>query len=98
MKSDHLVRLIQHYGTGDPGLVNLVINLREIEETVRNKAAHEMVMVTDDTINRYTRYHAKDILEMLKRLFKYSSVKVNPEDWKSYDRMNEMIIERMSAS
>lgn len=98
VKSDHLVRLIQHYGTGDPGLVNLVINLREIEETVRNKAAHEMVMVTDDTINRYTRYHAKDILEMLKRLFKYSSVKVNPEDWKSYDRMNEMIIERMSAS
>ena len=97
VKSDHFVKLIHYYGAEDQSLVSLVDTIRDIEGNVRNKAAHEMVMVTDDNIKRYTGYHAAEIMEMLKRLFKYSSVKVEPEDWDSYDRMNAKIIEKVVA-
>ncbi|MGI6055864.1 MAG: type III-A CRISPR-associated CARF protein Csm6 [Bilifractor sp.] len=97
VKSDHFVKLIDHFGANDQKMVGLVDSIRNIEEDVRNKAAHEMVSITDDNIIRYTGCSAEDIMEKLKNLFKYSSIDVEPEYWDSYDQMNEVILHRITS-
>lgn len=98
VKSDHFVKLLDHFRDTDQKMVELVDSIRKIEEDVRNKAAHEMVSITDENIVRYTGFSAEGIMEKLKNLFKYSSIDVKPEYWNSYDQMNEVILNRISAS
>jgi CRISPR type III-A/MTUBE-associated protein Csm6 len=96
VKSVHFVKLIDHFGANDQKVVALVDSVRKIEEDVRNKAAHEMVSITNENIIRYTGCSAEEIMEKLKSLIKYSSIDVKPEYWNSYDQMNEIIIHRIS--
>lgn len=67
--------------------------LREIEANVRNKAAHEMVSLTDKMIVNTIGCSSGDIMELIKTIFKYTDIQTGSRDWHSYEEMNSRIIE-----
>ena len=75
--------------------IDLIYNLREVEGTVRNIAAHEMVSVTDDVIKNKTGFSSNAIMRMIEKVFSYTDLDIRDEYWDSYDLMNQLIIERI---
>ena len=71
--------------------------LREIEQSVRNQAAHEIRGINDGWIERNNRfgYGSEQILEAIKRcagsMRDANGEKVLAVNWKSYDKMNELV-------
>ena len=75
--------------------IYLIYNLREVEGTVRNIAAHEMVSVTDAVIKNKTGFSSNAIMRMIEKVFSYTDLDIRDEYWDSYDLMNQLIIERI---
>lgn len=96
--SDHL-RIIIGCFSRDIELTDLVNNIRTIEGKVRNDAAHELISVTDKTIRKKTEgYSAKQIMDMIRKLFSYTGIRIKKEYWNSYDDMNAFIINTMEEN
>ena len=66
--------------------------LREVEENARNSAAHEIGMVTADTIRQMTGHTHLEIIDAIKSMFKFVGVIADDSKWDSYDDMNKAII------
>lgn len=94
IKSDHLRYLIE-YMVNDAQLIRLVSDLRNVEEKVRNMAAHQIVSVTENTINQLTGFSPIEIYNMIKKMFGYTNLNVKSEFWNSYESMNEEIIAKI---
>ena len=63
----------------------------EIEKSIRNIAAHEVVSVTEEWIQKRTGKTVKGILELVRTLVFYAGIKVEHRAWESYDEMNQRI-------
>ena len=71
--------------------------LREVEENARNSAAHEIGMVTADTIRKMTGHSYSEIIGAIKAMFKFAGVIVDDSKWNSYEDMNEAIIQKIGS-
>ena len=91
VSSDQLVILIDRF-TQDNKVRRLTEELRKVEEKVRNMAAHEIVSISDEQIEKYTGFRAEQIMGKIHELFKYTGFSIPDTVWKSYDKMNEYII------
>lgn len=69
--------------------------LREVEENARNSAAHEIGMVTAETIQKMTGHSHSEIIVAIKEIFKFAGVISDDSKWSSYDDMNNAIIKRI---
>ena len=96
VSSEALNALIQSY-CDDSKLKALTNDVRDIERNVRNIAAHQMASITPDVIQARTGFSADQIMTKIKALFNYTAIKVTKDDWKSYGKLNEEIIRRMSV-
>ena len=76
-------------------VVKMADLLREVEENARNSAAHEIGMVTADTIRQMTGHSYSEIIDTIKSMFKYVGVITDDSKWDSYDEMNETIIRKI---
>lgn len=92
--SVHIKALIEHFST-DMQMNELISNLRLVEEKIRNTAAHDIVSVTEKTIEERTGFSADKIMKMIQKLFSYTGIKVKKEYWDSYDLMNQKILEKI---
>ena len=81
--------------SSDGKLIKLVDEVRSVEENIRNLAAHEIVSVTDETIQKRTGFTAQGIMNRIKQLFAYTGIQIRNEFWNSYDDMNAKILERI---
>ena len=96
LSSDPLVELLKVFmPISKKDGIDLIYNLREVEGTVRNIAAHEMVSVTDDVIKNKTGFSSNAIMRMIEKVFSYTDLDIKNEYWNSYDLMNQLIIERI---
>lgn len=75
----------------DSSIVKKADLLREVEENARNSAAHEIGMVTADTIKKMTGHSHLEIIETIKSMFKYVDVVTDDIKWNSYEDMNAII-------
>lgn len=91
--SDHLVRIMEAILPANDKVLALVGKLREIEAKVRNRAAHEMVSLTEKSIQNIIGCSSEEILELIKEIFKYTDINIGSKDWQSYEEMNRGIIE-----
>ena len=91
--SDHLVKIMENKLLGNEKLLAIMGKLREIEAKVRNKAAHEMISLTEKTIMNTIGCSSEEIMELIKTVFKYTDINVASRDWQSYEQMNGRIIE-----
>ena len=92
--SIHLSILIRKL-SNNMKLNQLLEDVTNVEQKVRNIAAHEIVSVTDEWFEKNTGKTAKEIMKLVKELFIWSGIKVTKEDWDSYDKMNMLIEDKL---
>ena len=71
-------------------------DLRNVETSIRNIAAHEIVSITEDTIQKRTGFTGKQIMKKIRAIFVYAGFHITEDSWNSYDRMNQMIMQAMN--
>ena len=93
-KSFDYIKIIDDYGKGgiDLNIKNSIYKIRDIEESVRNKAAHNITCITAESIYNSEKKTPMDIFKMLCDLAKYAGVRITDDDLKTYDKLNEKII------
>ena len=93
-KSFDYIKIIDDYGKGgiDLNIKNSIYKIRDIEESVRNKAAHNITCITAEFIYNSEKKTPMDIFKMLCDLAKYAGVRITDDDLKTYDKLNEKII------
>ncbi len=96
LKTDHLVCLIVNY-VNDDSIKSTVRLLRDVEEKVRNTAAHEISTITEERIKQDTGYSCDEIINAVRKSFTYTSIGIQKSDWSSYDAMNEYIIDHIDS-
>lgn len=72
-------------------LIRNVDGIRDVEEKMRNEAAHEIVSVTAAKIKAKTGKSVNEIMGMIKYLIGMAGIKNDEAVWKSYDYLNELI-------
>ena len=78
-------------GTDDIKLRELVEDLRNVEKSVRNLAAHQIVSITDDRIKALSGFSSSSIMKKLKKLFLYTRLGIKEIYWDSYEDINRYI-------
>lgn len=91
LSSVHLVSALEKASQNIP-LKQLVADIRNIEEAIRNPAAHCITYMTEDAIRSATGYSVKKIFDMLRKLTVYAGIKITDDDLLSYEHCNEEII------
>jgi len=92
--SVHIKSLIERF-TDNADLKKLVNDIREVEEKIRNDAAHDMISVTDKIVCVKTGYTSAQIMKMIHSAFNYTGINVKKEYWNSYDDMNRLLLSRI---
>lgn len=95
--SAHLHKLIQNLST-DEILKKKVNQLVEVEQNVRNVAAHEIVSVTPEWIQQKTGVSTQEIMGIIRFLCAQAGIGVKKEDWSSYEQMNQKILEELQKN
>lgn len=94
--SSHILLSILEKECQQPELYDKARELREIEQNVRNTAAHEIVSITEDFLEHKTGRKSSQILSLMKQLIQQGSSGIKKEVWNSYDEMNTLIIAELS--
>ena len=97
VQSIHLLTLIETYSK-EKELIGAARALRQVEEKIRNLAAHEIVSITDEVIKQKTKFTAKEIMRQVKIMFDHTGIGIKPEYWDSYEDMNQKLLELMERS
>ena len=96
ISSQPLLFLIMEYGKDDEK--NVANSLRWVEVAVRNIAAHQIKAITNEAVKKEVGKTCEDIVGLFKSMFKYSRIDSSNKVWKSYDDMNDYIVERINHS
>ena len=94
LSSRHMVLIIQVFGKS-PDEISIFEKLRIAEESIRNKAAHEVIAITARDILSATGLTAGQIMNLFKKAIRLIDDHANEEAWKSYDCLNEYIIQAL---
>ena len=94
LSSRHMVLIIQAFGKS-PDEISIFEKLRIAEESIRNKAAHEVIAITARDILSATGLTAGQIMNLFKKATRLIDDHANEEAWKSYDCLNEYIIQAL---
>ena len=84
--------------SNDVSLNELVQEVRDVEDKVRNIAAHQIVSINEQMIRSRTGFTPQHIMNDIKRLFNYTSIRLKKEYWDAYESMNSFIIDAISRS
>lgn len=90
--SHHLNAIIQRT-CKNRRLAEKVREYIEIEQNIRNVAAHEIISVTDAWIIRRTKKSAAEIMQLIKYLCEAVKINTVEKNWNSYNVMNSLLIE-----
>lgn len=77
---------------------DVVSRLRTVEKNARNRAAHTVVSITQDTIKAWTGIEPREIVSLLRKLAEFCVLEPSDDSekvWNSYDEMNDRICKVM---
>lgn len=97
VSSVHLNEIVQRK-SNDSILCEKANELIEVEQKVRNIAAHEIVSVTTEWIQKKIGKNVNDIMGIIQFLCVKAGIGSRKEDWNSYDDMNQKIIQELEKS
>ncbi|MCM1047123.1 MAG: CRISPR-associated protein Csm6 [Clostridiales bacterium] len=98
--STHIAKIIEQK-CSDVRLIQQINEMVYIEGVVRNVAAHEIVSVTDEWLRDRTKSESKagktarEIFEILKYIMREAGIIAKKEDWQSYDKVNQRIVQEL---
>ena len=76
--------------------INILRN--QIEKKIRNILAHKIFYVDETWIKKETgNLSPQQIMKLLKKVFRYTSINVRDEYWAVYDEMNKFIMSKIDA-
>ena len=87
----HALKYIIDEKSDDAVLKEKVAEMIEVEQKVRNMAAHQIVSVTEQLFKENTGKTPKDIMQNIQYLIVQAGIGVKKEDWNTYDNMNSLI-------
>jgi len=100
VSSYHLYIIMNNIPKTDEQMVrafDIAEKLKEVEQKIRNKAAHQMVSVTENKIKDITNMTSDGIMKKIRELFTYSDINIPMQGgWNSYELMNDSIISKIS--
>ncbi|MGN1227015.1 MAG: hypothetical protein ACI4TX_00055, partial [Christensenellales bacterium] len=83
--------------SGDAKILSLLKDLRNIEETIRNKVAHSVTYVSESEYKKITNETPKQTLVKLENLIKCAfGSNVKDDDFKFFNRLNNAILKELS--
>lgn len=91
INSVQLVELFSSFQC-EEDILNLVVNIRLVEQRLRNRAAHQIIMLDEKVIKEDTGFSGREIMNMLKKLMEKAGIVTNRMLWNSYETMNEQLI------
>ena len=105
VNSQSMYNLISSFAKDKDDITLFAGEIREIESSIRNIAAHQITTVTDETIykateNRVTKKKgktSKEIIELFKKMFGYCFPDLPSNIWQSYDDMNDCIVAQINS-
>lgn len=89
--SAQMLYLIKEF-SDDKNIVAAAEILRDVEQNIRNIAAHEIISVDERTIKNKTGVDSLWVVNYLKKMLEQSMRHMKTEFWNSYNDMNDMII------
>lgn len=95
LSEDQLISLIQQRLDNDRVKEDFAL-LHTIEKQIRNPAAHKVVAIAEEDIRSITGYSSNGILDIFKRILRYLGFSLDDKEWKSYQYMNQEIVELMN--
>ena len=95
--SYHLNTIVQAKCT-DALMAQRVQELVNVEQKVRNLAAHSIVSATPEWVKERTGKTVDEIMEIIKYICEKVGIADSQESWRSYVRMNKKIIERLDKT
>ena len=95
--SYHLNTIVQAKCT-DALMAQRVQELVNVEQKVRNLAAHSIVSATPEWVKERTGKTVDEIMEIIKYICEKVGIADSQESWRSYDRMNKKIIEKLDKT
>ena len=87
----HALKYIIDEKSDDAVLKEKVAEIIEVEQKVRNMAAHQIISVTEQWFKENTGKTPKDIMQNIQYLIVQAGIGVKKEDWNTYDNMNSLI-------
>ena len=87
----HALKYIIDEKSDDAVLKEKVAEMIEVEQKVRNMAAHQIVSVIEQWFKENTGKTPKDIMQNIQYLIVQAGIGVKKEDWNTYDNMNSLI-------
>ncbi len=95
--NSHYAKLIENY-CKDTGVLEVAQSLRKIESDIRNPAAHEIVCITAEDVQKITGFTGNQIMQLLRKALNYAGFHFTQNSWNSYDEMNRVIMTAMEQS
>lgn len=92
--SSHLLEILKKK-CQDELMLQRIQELVEIEQKVRNVAAHNILSVTPEWVKERTGKSVTDIFWLLKYICEKVKINTRKENWDSYNLMNKKIIEEL---
>ena len=83
-----------------PDIYDKIKKLHDVEKIMRNPAAHEIVSITDENIEKETGINSAKIFDNIKSLineFVLKDEKDKKNIWDSYEKMNKKIISKLEG-
>lgn len=78
--------------SSDSNIVSQISAIREVEEKVRNLAAHELVGVTKEWMEKRISFTAEELMDKLFQLAVDAGISISKEDRGIYQKMNEELV------
>ena len=78
--------------SSDSNIVSQISAIREVEEKVRNLAAHELVGVTKEWMEKRISFTAEELMDKLFQLAVDAGISISKEDRRIYQKMNEELV------
>jgi CRISPR type III-A/MTUBE-associated protein Csm6 len=76
-------------------VITIMQNIRTVESKVRNLAAHQILGISAEWIEKQTGFTPEKVMDMFFELANYSGVRIEKEYRRAYDVMNEDLIKKL---
>lgn len=91
----HALAAIIKAKSEDEVLKKKVEDIVQVEQCMRNLAAHQIVSITSDWFKEKSGKSSDDIMNIIKYLLVQADIGAKNDDWNTYDYMNRLIVEHL---
>ena len=92
MYNYQLISIIKEISSADEELTQLIGQIREVEESVRNMAAHQMMGVDKTWIEKKAKCNIDMFMNRLFKLANIVGIKISPQQRDAYEIMNRDLV------